>query len=139
MWKAPRDVRVSQGPDLVESVCVDGTDYDLTLMVPGRSRSLRRSCDSAAIGEVAEALEPALGAAMGHDPRFDVIFPGGGSFAGARDAYRDLVSHGGSLKPDPHARPQPPGVAPAPDEAAAMPPAPAPGPRPASPPAPSPR
>jgi hypothetical protein len=128
MWAAPRDVRVSQGPDLADSVCVDGTDYDLTLMVPGRARSLRRSCDGAAIGEVAEALEPTLRAAMGHDPRFDVIFPGGASFAGPRDAYRDLVSHGGSLKPDPRTRAQPPGVAPVPDDAAATPPAPAPGP-----------
>ena len=137
MWTAPRDVRVSQGPDLAEGVCVDGTDYDLTLMVPGRARSLRRSCDNAAIGEIAEALEPALRAAIGHDPRFDVIFPGGASFAGARDAYRDLVSHGGALKPDPHARQQPPGVAPAPDDVAATPRAPEPG--PASRPAPSPR
>ncbi|MDB5426629.1 MAG: hypothetical protein JWR43_604 [Phenylobacterium sp.] len=137
MWTASRDVRVSQGPDLAEGVCVDGTDYDLTLMVPGRSRSLRRSCDNAAVGEVADALEPALRAAIGHDPRFDVIFPGGASFAGARDAYRDLVGHGGLLKPDPHARPQPPGVAPGPDEAAATPPAPGVG--PGSRPAPSPR
>jgi hypothetical protein len=130
MWTAPRDVRVSQGPDLAEGVCVDGTDYDVTLMVPGRARSLRRSCDNAAIGEVADALEPALREAIGHDPRFDVIFPGGGSFAGARDAYRDLVSHGGSLKPDPRARPQPPGVASAPDEAAATLPGSASGPAP---------
>ncbi|WP_372784849.1 hypothetical protein [Phenylobacterium sp.] len=112
LWSAPRDVRVSQGPDLAEDVCVDGTDYDLTLMVPGRARSLRRSCDTAAIGEAADVLEPVLRAALGHDGRFDVIFPGGASFAGARDAYRDLTAHGGSLKPDPHARRQPPGVAP---------------------------
>ncbi len=115
LWSSPRDVRVSQGPGLADDVCVDGTDYDLTLMVPGRARSLRRSCDSAAVGQAADVLEPALRAALGHDARFDVIFPGGASFAGARDAYRDLVAHGGALKPDPHARPQPPGVPPAPD------------------------
>ncbi len=115
LWSWPRDVRVSQGPGLADDVCVDGTDYDLTLMVPGRARSLRRSCDSAAVGQAADVLEPALRAALGHDARFDVIFPGGASFAGARDAYRDLVAHGGALKPDPHARPQPPGVPPAPD------------------------
>jgi hypothetical protein len=124
LWSSPRDVRVSQGPDLAEDVCVDGTDYDLTLMVPGRARSLRRSCDSAAVGQAADVLEPVLRAALGHDARFDVIFPGGVSFAGARDAHRDLLAHGGSLKPDPHARPQPPGVPPAPDEPTATPPAP---------------
>ncbi|HEY2357328.1 MAG TPA: hypothetical protein VGH86_07750 [Phenylobacterium sp.] len=113
LWSAPRDVRVSQGSDLADVVCVDGTDYDLTLMIPGRARSLRRSCDDAAIGEAADALEPALRAALGHDGRFDVIFPGGASFAAARDSYRNLVAHGGSLKPDPHARPQPPSVEPA--------------------------
>jgi hypothetical protein len=124
LWSSPRDIRVSQGPGLADDVCVDGTDYDLTLMVPGRARSLRRSCDSAAVGQAADVLEPVLRAALGHDTRFDVIFPGGASFAGARDAYRDLLTHGGTLKPDPHARPQPPGVAPAPDEAVATPPAP---------------
>lgn len=131
LWSSPRDVRVSQGPDLVEDVCVDGTDYDLTLLVPGRSRSLRRSCDSASVGEAADVLEPVLRAALGHDPRFDVVFPGGASFAAARDAYRDLVAHGGGLKPDPHSRPQPPGFAPPPDAPAAKPseaPAPAPPP-----------
>ena len=124
LWSSPRDVRVSQGPGLADDVCVDGTDYDLTLMVAGRARSLRRSCDSAAVGQAADVLEAVLRAALGHDARFDVIFPGGASFAEARDAYRDLVAHGGALKPDPHARPQPPGVPPAPDEAAPTPPAP---------------
>jgi hypothetical protein len=124
LWASPRDVRVSQGSGLADDVCVDGTDYDVTLMVPGRASSLRRSCDSAAVGQAADVLEPVLRAALGHDARFDVIFPGGASFAGARDAYRDLLAHGGALKPDPHARPQPPGVPPAPDEAAATPPAP---------------
>jgi hypothetical protein len=115
LWSTPRDVRVAEGQGAVEDVCVDGTDYDLTLMVPGRARSLRRSCDNAAIGQAADVIEPMLKAALGHDPRFDVIFPGGASYAGARDAYRDLLARGGSLKADPHARPQPPGVQPPPD------------------------
>lgn len=130
LWSSPRDVRASQGPGLADDVCVDGTDYDLTLVVPGQARSLRRSCDSAAVGQAADVLEPVLRAALGHDARFDVIFPGGANFAGTRDAYRDLLAHGGALKPDPHARPQPPGVPPAPDEAAATPPAPRPAPSP---------
>jgi hypothetical protein len=116
LWSAARDVRVSEGPDIAEEVCVDGTAYDLTLMIPGRARSLRRACDSAAIGQAAAPLEAALAAALGHDPRFDVIFPSGADFAPATKAYADLVTHGGMLKPDPKARPQPPGVEPAPDE-----------------------
>jgi hypothetical protein len=109
MWAAPRHVRVSEGASVSEDICVDGTSYDLTLVVPGRARSIRRACESEAIGEAADALEPALRAALGHDPRFDVIFPGGADFSAARAAYRDLLAHGGSLKPDPQARPQPPG------------------------------
>ena len=117
LWAAPRAVKVSEGPEIAEEVCVDGTAYDLTLVVPGRSRSIRRACDDAAIGQAADVLEPVLRAALGHDPRFDVIFPGGFDFSAARTAYRDLIAHGGVLKPDPQARPQPPGVTPAPDAA----------------------
>ncbi|MET0272139.1 MAG: hypothetical protein ABW360_04030 [Phenylobacterium sp.] len=112
MWTAPRDVRVDEGGGTSEAVCLEGTAYDLTLLLPGRSRSLRRACDNAEIGQVADALEPVLGAALGHDPRFDVIYPGGASYAAARAAYRDLIAEGGQLKPDTSARPQPPGAAP---------------------------
>jgi hypothetical protein len=124
LWAAPRDVRVSEGPDISDSICVDGAAYDLTLMVPGRARSVRRACDDAEIGQAAEALEPALRAAMGHDRRFDVIFPAGGDFAKARAAYRELIARGGRLKPAPQARPQPPDVAPAPSDVDATPPEP---------------
>jgi hypothetical protein len=116
LWNAPRSVKVSEGPDIAEGVCVDGTAYDLTLMTAGRARSIRRACDSAAVGQAADVLEPVLRAALGHDARFDVIFPGGVDFSAARAAYKDLLAHGGILKPDPQARPQPPGVPPAPDE-----------------------
>jgi hypothetical protein len=114
LWQAPREVRVRESGGAAEAVCVDGTSYDLTLVVPGRSRSARRACDNAEIGQAADVLEPVLRAAMGQDPRFDVLFPGGPNFAGARGAYQDLVSEGGALRPDPEARPQPPGVEPAP-------------------------
>jgi hypothetical protein len=116
LWNAPRSVKVSEGPDIAEGVCVDGTAYDLTLMTAGRARSIRRACDSAAVGQAADVLEPVLRAALGHDARFDVIFPGGVDFSAARAAYKDLLAHGGILKPDPQARPQPPGVPSAPDE-----------------------
>ena len=117
LWAAPRAVRVSEGPDVVEGVCVDGTAYDLTLLAAGRARSIRRACEEAAVGQAADVLEPALRAAPGHDPRFDVIFAGVFDLGAARAAYRDLLAHGGALKPDPQARPQPPGVASAPDAA----------------------
>ncbi|MFI4963809.1 MAG: hypothetical protein ACHP9T_00440 [Caulobacterales bacterium] len=110
LWAAPRSVRVSEGPDLADDICVDGASYDLTLLVPGQSRSIRRACDNAAIGQAADILEPVLRAALGHDARFDVIFPQGADFAAARGAYRDLIGHGGALKPDPQARPRPPGA-----------------------------
>lgn len=122
VWAAPHAVRVSEGPDVAEDVCVDGTSYDLTLVVPRRSRSIRRACDDAAIGQAADVLQPALRAALGHDARFDVIFPRGADFAAARTAYRDLIAHGGALKPDPQARPRPPGAAPPPEEPVPTPP-----------------
>ena len=92
-----------------------GTAYDLTLLVPGRARSIRRACDDAEVGQAADILEPVLRAALGHDPRFDVIFPGGGDFSAARSAYAALVRDGGTLKADPDARRQPPGAEPAPE------------------------
>jgi hypothetical protein len=125
MWSAPREVRVDYGGGAAEALCVDGASYDLTLVVPGRSRSLRRACDTAEVGEVADALEPVLRAALGHEPRFDVLYPGGADFANARGAYQELVAGGGSLRPDPNTRPQPPGFEPAPQPETA--PAPPPG------------
>ena len=125
VWDSPRDVQVRQGANIAESVCVSGTSFDVTLVVPGHSRSLRRACEPEAVGQVAEVLEPLLGAAMGHDARFDVIYPGGASFGAERDAYRELVANGGTLKPAQRNRAQPPGVAPAPDEATTPPAVPA--------------
>jgi len=115
LWQAPREVRVAEGGGAASALCVDGTAYDLTLLVPGRSHSVRRACDNAEIGQAADVLEPVLRAALGHDPRFDVIFPGGARFQGPRDAYQQLLRDGGALKPDPDARPQPPGVEPGPE------------------------
>jgi len=130
MWAAPRLVQVRES-GASEGVCVNGVSYDVTLLVPGRSRSLHRACDSAAIGQVADALEPALRAALGHDPRFDVLFRGGADFRLDRSAYQDLLAQGGSLRPDPGGRSEPPGAEPAPQ--------PEDGPTPAAPAAPPPR
>jgi hypothetical protein len=119
MWAAPREVRVDYGGGAAEAICVDGASYDLTLVVPGRSWSLRRACDTAEVGQVADAVEPVLRAALGHEPRFDVLYPGGADFANIRSAYQELLAGGGSLKPDPNTRAQPPGFEPQPQAEAA--------------------
>lgn len=117
LWDAPRDVRVSEGGGASDAVCIDGTAYGLTLLVPGRSRSLRRACDSAEVGQAAQVLEAVFAAALGHDPRFDVIFPGGADFSEARLAYEELIAQGGTLRPAPNSRPQAADVAPPAEEA----------------------
>jgi hypothetical protein len=99
MWDAPRDVRVFDPSVSTEAICVDGVAYDLTLLLPGRARSLRRACDDAAIGQVADALTAAFAAALGREPRFDVLFPGGAGFAASKGAYQDLLAAGGALRP----------------------------------------
>ena len=108
LWEAPREVRVAEAADSADALCIDGTSYDLTLVAPGKSRSVRRACDSAEVGQAADVLEAAFGAALGHEPRFDVIYPTGASFTAARLAYRRLIAEGGQLKPAPRSRPQPP-------------------------------
>jgi len=129
MWSAPRLVQVRES-GASEGICVDGVSYDLTLVVSGRSRTLHRACDSAAVGQVADALEPALRAALGHDPRFDVLFRGGANFSLDRSAYQELLAGGGALRPDPGGHSEPPGAEPAPPaEGAPTPAAPAPSPR----------
>jgi hypothetical protein len=119
LWAAPREVRVAEGGGAAEAVCVDGTAYDLTLLVPGRARSIRRACDNAEVGQAADVLEAVFRAALGHDRRFDVLYPGGADFSAVRSAYASLIRDGGTLKADPNARPQPPGVEPAPEAEAA--------------------
>lgn len=112
LWSAPREVRVDDGSGAADALCVDGTSYDLTLLVPGQSRSLRRACDNAEIGQAADVLETVLGLALGHEPRIDIIYPGGANFSAARSAYQGLIADGGQLKPAPNARPQPPAFPP---------------------------
>ena len=112
VWRAPREVTAAESGS-VEAVCVEGTSYDITLLTRGQSRTVRRACDIAEIGEAADVLEAVIGAAMGHDPRFDVVFRGSASYASARGAYQDLIESGGRLKPD-RARTPPPGSEPAP-------------------------
>ncbi len=117
VWRSPRDVTVAE-PGAAEGVCVEGSSYDLTLAVPGRVATVHRACESAAIGEAADVLEAVLGAALGHDGRFDVIFRGNADFSSYREAYQALLQSGGRLKPA-LARARPPGLEPAPQPEAA--------------------
>ena len=110
-WNSPRDVIVEEA-GVSDAVCVDGVAYDLTLLTPGRAPHLRRACDTAAIGEVADALEAAIAATLGNEPRIDVIFPRGADFSGPRGAYRALIDGGGRLKATEANRAQPPGFDP---------------------------
>jgi hypothetical protein len=113
VWASPRDVTVAEA-GAAEGVCVEGSSFDLPLLLPGaRSRPVHRACDSAAIGQAADVLETVLGAALGHDPRFDVVFRGNASFAAARADYRALIASGGRLKPS-TGRGAPPGLEPRP-------------------------
>jgi hypothetical protein len=116
LWNAPREVRVDEGGGAADALCVDGSAYDLTLVVAGRSRSVRRACDNAEVGQAAEVLQTVLGAALGHEPRFDVIFSGRADFSTPARAYQQLIADGGALKPAPNSRPQPPAFAPPPDD-----------------------
>jgi hypothetical protein len=108
LWDAARDVRVVEAVGTSDSVCVNGTAYDLVLVTPERTRAVRRACDPAEVGQAAQVLEAVLGAALGREPRFDVLFPDGADFTVQRRAYRSLVEGGGVLRPAPGGRPQPP-------------------------------
>lgn len=115
MWSQPRSVIVDYGGGAVESVCLEGVSWDVTLLVPGQARHLRRACDDAEVGSIAPALAAALSAASGRDARFDAMFARGGDFSRQQKAYDALIASGGSLKPGTNNRPQPPAV-PAPSQ-----------------------
>jgi hypothetical protein len=141
VWKSPRDVRVAEA-GAAEAVCVEGVAYDLTLLTSRGARTVRRACDLAEVGEGAEVLEAVIGASLGQDPRYDLIFRNGADFNAARTAYRQLIESGGQLKPDPRSRYRPPGLEPepTPEPEPPTPPTPAmqPGPRTEAPPGPAP-
>ncbi len=118
MWSQPRDVTVDYGDGSVSPVCLDGVAWDITLLVAGQARHLRRACDDAEVGSIARALGLALNAAVGRDARFDAMFPRGADVSRQQTAYEQLIASGGQLKPAANARPQPPAVPqPADDEA----------------------
>jgi hypothetical protein len=115
LWSQPRSVTVDYGAGAVEPVCLDGVSWDVTLLVPGQARHLRRACDDAEVGSIAPVLAAALSAASGRDARFDAVFARGADFSRQQAAYDSLVASGGRLKPATNSRAQPP-AAPAPAE-----------------------
>lgn len=116
MWAQPRAVIVDYGGGAVEPVCLEGVSWDITLLVPGQARHLRRACDDAEVGSIAPALTAALSAASGRDARFDAMFARGGDFSRQQQAYDSLLASGGRLKPGTGSRAQPPAVPVPPDE-----------------------
>lgn len=111
IWDAPRFVTTEEADGTALTLCVDGVSWDVVLATPGQSRHLRRACLDEETGSIAPALQAVLGAALGREPRFDVLFPRGADFSAARKTYDDLIARGGKLKPAPGDRPQ---VAPVP-------------------------
>jgi hypothetical protein len=116
LWRQPRSVVVDYGGGAVEPVCLEGVSWDVTLLVPGRARHLRRACDDAEVGSIAPALAAALSAASGRDARFDAMFARGGDFSRQQHAYDSLIASGGRLKAGTNSRPQPPAVPTSPEE-----------------------
>jgi hypothetical protein len=110
LWSQPRSVIVDYGGGAVEPVCLEGVSWDVTLLVPGQARHLRRACDDAEVGSIAPALAAALSAASGRDARFDAMFARGGDFSRQQKAYDSLIASGGRLKPGTNSRAQPPAV-----------------------------
>lgn len=115
LWNQPRAVAVDYGGGGVSAVCLDGVSWDVTLLSPGQARHLHRACDEAEVGSIAPALSAAVGAALGRDARFDILFARGADFTAEQRAYDALLAGGGGLKPADANRPQPP-AAPTPED-----------------------
>ena len=119
-WSQPRAVIVDYGGGAAAALCVDGVSWDVTLLVPGQARHLRRACDDAEVGSIAPILSAAVGAAAGRDPRFAAALPPGADFSRQAAAYQSLLRSGGRLLPGEHNRPQPASVPIGPDDADAL-------------------
>lgn len=97
IWGRPRHV-VAQEPYATSgAVCVAGASWDLILVTETWSRRLRRACDDAEVGEAADVLEAVLQAALGREPRYDVLFPDRADFADERAEHARLLAAGGRL------------------------------------------
>lgn len=101
LWEAPRYVRVAEGGGAADAICVDGASYDLTRLTSRGAVSVRRACDPAEVGQAAAVLGAVFGAALGHDARFDALFPKGADFSREGAAYAALLAGGGTLRKAP--------------------------------------
>ncbi|CAN7226537.1 hypothetical protein LJR219_000815 [Phenylobacterium sp. LjRoot219] len=110
IWSTPREVQVVRDAATTDVVCVSGVGYDLTLLTAQGARSLHRDCDDISIGQTADVLEPVLRAALGREPRFDVLFRNKIDFSPERQAYQEFAAGGGVLKAAPHSRTVAPGL-----------------------------
>lgn len=99
VWNSPRDAVAQEGNASVGSICLDGVAYDVIRLTEDAGGVLRRDCDDAETGQVAELLETAIAAAMGHEPRIDVLLSNGADFSRERAAYEALIAGGGRIKP----------------------------------------
>ena len=106
LWNQPGAAEITQDGQTLDVLCVNGVSYDVNLVVPGGARSLHRACSGEQIGSVAPVLTAVLSAALGYDPRFDVVFPRGAGFEQARAEYQALIASGGGLRPAPNDRTQ---------------------------------
>jgi hypothetical protein len=107
VWGQPRQAIVVEDGATLDLLCVNGVSYDVNLVVPGGARSLHRACAGEQVGSIAPVLSALLSAALGYDPRFDVVFPRGAAFENERREYQALLSRGGSLQIAPDSREQP--------------------------------
>jgi hypothetical protein len=128
VWGEPRLAAVVEDGATVDLLCVNGVSYDVNLVVPGGARSLHRACSGEQVGSIAPVLTALLSAALGYEPRFDVVFPRGAGFESERRDYQALLARGGSLRPAPNNREQPALVPEPPLEAFEEPQAPTPSP-----------
>jgi ketosteroid isomerase-like protein len=96
LWRQPQHVVVTEGGDVISGVCVNGASYDITLVEQRRAVHLRRSCDPVEVGSIAPALKAMVGAALGHDARFDAVFSRE-NFDEYAKAYQELRAAGGSV------------------------------------------
>lgn len=102
LWGQPRFAEIVEDGATLDPLCVNGVSYDVSLVVPGGGRSLHRACSGEQVGSIQPVLTALLSAALGYEPRFDVVFPRGAGFEQARQEYQGLLSRGGQLQTAPN-------------------------------------
>ena len=109
LWNQPGWAAVFEEGQNIDTVCVNGTSYDVNLVLPTGARSLHRACSGEQIGSIAPVLTALLSAALGYDTRFDVVFPRGVTrYQDDLRAYQSLIERGGTIQPAPNNRDQAP-------------------------------